>query len=345
MKKHKKKDHKRSHYNDDEYLSKKERKHRHDSVDKYSQLSKEDYYYKRRKKRRHKYSSDGSSSDSDENYSKTSTKKSHRDNSEEIVEQKGIENTDKTVTPHGHEKQNHTELPPEKASRCKEEDYHTTKYEKRKSNNSPEAGPSTQTKDYYSRKHEKRKNTDNSEEESDPDFTFLTYKRDLNRIFSSFPLVKNTEEFWQFVKKYEHLEKKTKKQSKSTLNTVNSMGIPEVYDTSHRFNFSINYRSRELFIRVSDIHELTEKRLRKFKDIIVAYMDFKQKDNFRKLKKLRRDQANLPVAQYRDKIISAVKNERVVIIAGDTGCGKSTQVPQYLYAAGFGKIGKVLEFL
>lgn len=34
-----------------------------------------------------------------------------------------------------------------------------------------------------------------------------------------------------------------------------------------------------------------------------------------------------------------MKKEQVVIIAGDTGCGKSTQVPQYLMKAGFNKIG------
>lgn len=41
----------------------------------------------------------------------------------------------------------------------------------------------------------------------------------------------------------------------------------------------------------------------------------------------------------RNEIIEAVRNERVVIIAGDTGCGKSTQVPQYLYHSGFNRIG------
>ena len=42
--------------------------------------------------------------------------------------------------------------------------------------------------------------------------------------------------------------------------------------------------------------------------------------------------------QHKQEIVEAIKKERVVIIAGDTGCGKSTQVPQYLYAAGFQKI-------
>jgi len=53
-------------------------------------------------------------------------------------------------------------------------------------------------------------------------------------------------------------------------------------------------------------------------------------------------QANLPVAQYKEEIIETVKNEKVVIIAGDTGCGKSTQIPQYLYEAGFRKIGNLV---
>lgn len=38
--------------------------------------------------------------------------------------------------------------------------------------------------------------------------------------------------------------------------------------------------------------------------------------------------------------MAAVRNENVVIIAGDTGCGKSTQVPQYLLGAGYRRIGK-----
>lgn len=43
---------------------------------------------------------------------------------------------------------------------------------------------------------------------------------------------------------------------------------------------------------------------------------------------------------YREQIVTAIRNENVVIIAGDTGCGKSTQVPQYLLEAGYKRIGK-----
>jgi hypothetical protein len=46
----------------------------------------------------------------------------------------------------------------------------------------------------------------------------------------------------------------------------------------------------------------------------------------------------------RKQIVTAVRNENVLIIAGDTGCGKSTQVPQYLLEAGFKRIGKHIFF-
>jgi len=47
---------------------------------------------------------------------------------------------------------------------------------------------------------------------------------------------------------------------------------------------------------------------------------------FSKLVKLKKDQANLPISHFREQIVDAVGNNQVVIIAGDTGCGKSTQV-------------------
>ena len=47
---------------------------------------------------------------------------------------------------------------------------------------------------------------------------------------------------------------------------------------------------------------------------------------FEKLVKIRRDQANLPIFQYSSHILSVVEAHQVVIVAGDTGCGKSTQV-------------------
>ena len=341
MKKHKSKDHhKTSHYSsDEEYDSKKdEKKNKSKSREKYE---KEDYSYKSHKKKNHKHTLDDSSSGSDTKY-KCNAMRNRKDDTETRTTWKGGENSgrrpsDGKIAQKSNSTGNFCDSSGEEINRYKDKDF-INKRDKRKIDTNFEAESSSHSTNYYSRKHEKRKDTESSEEDSD--FTYLKYKHDLNRILLNFNLIQNTEEFWTFVKKYESLEKKVKKQKKNTSTSLNSIGVPEVYDKSHCMNFLINYSSRELFMRVQEIRELTDAKLRKFKEIVTNYIDFKQKEKFQKLKKLRTEQANLPVAQYRDEIISSVKNERVVIIAGDTGCGKSTQVPQYLYEAGLGRIGK-----
>ncbi|KAI9471811.1 MAG: P-loop containing nucleoside triphosphate hydrolase protein [Benjaminiella poitrasii] len=39
---------------------------------------------------------------------------------------------------------------------------------------------------------------------------------------------------------------------------------------------------------------------------------------------------DLPITAYRDEILKLLKDNQVLIISGETGCGKSTQVPQFL---------------
>ncbi|ORM39460.1 ATP-dependent RNA helicase DEAH13 [Babesia sp. Xinjiang] len=43
----------------------------------------------------------------------------------------------------------------------------------------------------------------------------------------------------------------------------------------------------------------------------------------------------LPACMMEQEIVDAIKYNDVVVITGDTGCGKSTQVPQFLYENGF----------
>lgn len=44
----------------------------------------------------------------------------------------------------------------------------------------------------------------------------------------------------------------------------------------------------------------------------------------------RRHSNPLPIASSRDKIISTIKANTVVVLEGSTGSGKTTQVPQYM---------------
>ncbi|XP_017885136.1 ATP-dependent RNA helicase DHX30-like [Ceratina calcarata] len=39
---------------------------------------------------------------------------------------------------------------------------------------------------------------------------------------------------------------------------------------------------------------------------------------------------DLPITRYREEILSSLANNQVIVIKGDTGCGKSTQVPQFI---------------
>lgn len=162
-------------------------------------------------------------------------------------------------------------------------------------------------------------------------------------------LVKDTKDFWLFVGKYENLLKRSGQCILSIPLDVGEDGYdPTVTNNFNKSFFTCIHLStpfEELLGRLPTYQrtQVTEIKLKQFLQIVTHYLDFKQKERFTKLKKLRKTQANLPVAQFRDEILSAVKEEQVVLIAGDTGCGKSTQIPQFLHHAGYRSIG-LLKF-
>ncbi|ORY20219.1 P-loop containing nucleoside triphosphate hydrolase protein [Neocallimastix californiae] len=49
---------------------------------------------------------------------------------------------------------------------------------------------------------------------------------------------------------------------------------------------------------------------------------------------------SLPIFAYREQLLEAIENFQVLIIVGETGSGKTTQIPQYLHEAGYTKGGK-----
>ncbi|KAG6556223.1 hypothetical protein Mapa_002164 [Marchantia paleacea] len=57
--------------------------------------------------------------------------------------------------------------------------------------------------------------------------------------------------------------------------------------------------------------------------------------------KLQEDRKMLPIFPYREELLKAVEQYQVLVIVGETGSGKTTQIPQYLHEAGYTKNGKI----
>lgn len=194
------------------------------------------------------------------------------------------------------------------------------------------------------------KNKDKSDKE---DLDWEKYKSYLDEIFfRDVDLIRrNSQEyhdFWLFLKKYQDFQlRNSNKQSKlckdeAATSVDNRWGVPIVYDKRFRINISLGDKNLEVLLNRCRWHkrvpELNVSKLEKFQQILLHYADFQQKQKFARLKKIKKDQQNLPIYYFKDEIIDSIAKNQVVVVAGDTGCGKSTQVPQYMLDAGYGNI-------
>lgn len=59
-----------------------------------------------------------------------------------------------------------------------------------------------------------------------------------------------------------------------------------------------------------------------------------------RIKSIEEVRKSLPVYQYRDQLLAAIREHQVLIIVGETGSGKTTQLPQYLFEDGYCSEGK-----
>ncbi|XP_041778833.1 pre-mRNA-splicing factor ATP-dependent RNA helicase DHX16 [Anopheles merus] len=60
----------------------------------------------------------------------------------------------------------------------------------------------------------------------------------------------------------------------------------------------------------------------------------------RKKMTIEETQKSLPIYPFKEDLIAAIQAHNILIIEGETGSGKTTQIPQYLYEAGFTNEGK-----
>ncbi|CAA7265450.1 unnamed protein product [Cyclocybe aegerita] len=60
-----------------------------------------------------------------------------------------------------------------------------------------------------------------------------------------------------------------------------------------------------------------------------------------KAKAIQEQRRQLPIAQGRDALIDEIKNNDVTVLLGETGSGKTTQVPQYILESGIARNGMI----
>jgi ATP-dependent helicase HrpA len=51
---------------------------------------------------------------------------------------------------------------------------------------------------------------------------------------------------------------------------------------------------------------------------------------------------NLPITAKRDEIVSLIRKNQVIVLSGETGSGKTTQIPKFCLEAGLGQKGKII---
>ncbi|MPC28322.1 putative ATP-dependent RNA helicase DHX34 [Portunus trituberculatus] len=202
--------------------------------------------------------------------------------------------------------------------------------------------------------------TAGSDSEDELMFEWEAHRRELDLLFCGLgpedPMVRGSEQyqdFWAFLKKYHGLHKQRKiremcgagRGAGAGQGFSAKLGLPLAFHKRHNINFCLSGASIEEMKRrlpPQDLEEvgkgrqrLSQRRLEEARFVMLLYLDFTQRQRFERLRQLRQTQAELPIATRREELLQEVEQHGVVIVAGDTGCGKSTQVPRYLLDAGY----------
>lgn len=63
--------------------------------------------------------------------------------------------------------------------------------------------------------------------------------------------------------------------------------------------------------------------------------------NFAKTKTIREQRRFLPIFQIRRELMKVIADNNIVVIVGETGSGKTTQLTQYIHEDGYTKFGRI----
>ncbi|KMZ90351.1 pre-mRNA splicing factor RNA helicase [Plasmodium vivax Mauritania I] len=116
-------------------------------------------------------------------------------------------------------------------------------------------------------------------------------------------------------------KKKRRSDSGSAVGKRNGKGLTDVVE----------------FVHLESLYGMDEKE----KELQRLFEDIKRKKE-KKMKKIIDDRKRLPIYSYRYDILKAIKNNKILILVGETGSGKSTQLTQYLHECKYHLYGNIV---
>lgn len=132
-----------------------------------------------------------------------------------------------------------------------------------------------------------------------------------------------------FVSEQDEWERSQAKFTKSLIKEKEDSKFDYVYDKEQQVNFILHNAGTDQINEKDLKPKISEKEMKGIQ-IIVNNLAMTMKE-------LRK---SLPIYSYREELLEAVQQFQTLIIVGETGSGKTTQLPQYLMEAGYTKNGK-----
>uniref|UniRef100_A0A1I8EDV1 Uncharacterized protein n=1 Tax=Wuchereria bancrofti TaxID=6293 RepID=A0A1I8EDV1_WUCBA len=158
---------------------------------------------------------------------------------------------------------------------------------------------------------------------------------DIEKLFQKF--------FFKLRTKLQRRKENEKQNEKNAIPSASS--VLDIPDSSkflrhHTTRLAVNIRKKDVLElrEVNYLRVVPERVLSDYTFALSSFIAYENRLKFNQLRRLRVSQKNLPVSERRDEILETLQNVKVLLIAGDTGCGKSTQIPQYLLDAGYDRI-------
>ncbi|KAI3382406.1 hypothetical protein SNEBB_004885 [Seison nebaliae] len=133
------------------------------------------------------------------------------------------------------------------------------------------------------------------------------------------------DEFWKFTQMY---YEKTKSMNNHDFQK-------KMMKSWESINFGIKFKNLN-FLHQVDMRGRSK--LEKFLLLIHLFLQFKMGQLRKQLKELRKNESELPIFEKRTELLELIRDNPIILIAGDTGCGKSTQIPRYLIDEGYKNI-------